>query len=459
MLWFCIVSLPAAVLAKSGTRFGSSRPLYSHMRKYYFAPKKQNCSYRTEYRVLHKSSGPPLSRCLSFHVSLINALPAGAERHCKDATFFFFARMRGCTNCCFAALKHGVRWRRTNPPSGPQSVLPSLHLLLLRCPFAGTSVPLHAGDGPTVLWCFLRSGTQCVFVFASLCSISQFSPSQLNRYLLSLPSLSWLLRSHSALCVLPLASLLVSFHHYLCFLRGTSSYRHYFPLPPSIYPPPFMSSTSPVSLCDEYAACCCQVERNFGMVGTPLRLQPGFLSLPQRHSGFTDSCRREMRATLSSCALRSLVLASTPDIQLLTGQPQPTCSRPSVHLSRTSQSLVALVGNQVCVAFEPLETQREVDWSDFEPGESWFWLAGLILHKLLQIDRNWRAFPESSSRAERGDRQLKPPLLATWICRRWTEQSGRRAHLSFWGMRIYYWCTKLPTPHNRRHRLIYIAFR
>lgn len=127
----------------------------------------------------------------------------------------------GTAHIATSLPKKRVRWRCTNQLLGPQSVLSSRHLLLLYCPFAGTSAPLHAGDRPRILWCFLHSGAQCVVVCASLCSISQFFPSLPNRLILLHASLSWLLRLPSALRPLPLASLCVSFHHYLCFLRGT----------------------------------------------------------------------------------------------------------------------------------------------------------------------------------------------------------------------------------------------
>lgn len=231
---------------------------------------------------------------------------------------------------CLKTLSQMETHKPTITATISASISPSVTALL---PLSRHICPPARGRWANGFVVFSPSGAQCVFVFASLCSISRFSPSQPNRLLLSLPSLSWRLHLRSALRLLLLTSLRMSFHHYLCFLRETSSYHHYFPLPPSITPPPFMGSANPVSLCDEYAACCCQVDRNFGMAGAPPRLRLGSLSLPQRPSGFTESCRCEMRATLSSCVRRSLVLASTPDVQLLTGQPQRICSCPSVRLS------------------------------------------------------------------------------------------------------------------------------
>lgn len=181
--------------------------------------KKPNCSCRAEYRALCESSAPPRPRLsLPPRLSLINA-PHQQGRRDTVETLFFCAGGGGFAH--IAVWKHRVQWRHTNPPSGPQSALPSLHLLPLRCPSAAHLSTPTRETGERFCGVFFEAGARCVFVFASLCCAPPvlFIP---TRPTLSFsPSLGWLLRSHSALRFLPLASLRVSFHHYLCFLRGT----------------------------------------------------------------------------------------------------------------------------------------------------------------------------------------------------------------------------------------------
>lgn len=231
---------------------------------------------------------------------------------------------------------HILLHRCVKTPSGVETHKATIraqhfHLSICCCSAARTSVQPNVGDGPALLQRLLRRALS-VFLSLPLCApLPRFSPSQPGRLFLALPlsagccariQLSASCLSLPSVCLSIIISAFCGEPEVIIIISRSH------PRSPT-HPPLFMTSPNPVSLCDGSAACCCEVDRNFGMAGAPPRLQPGSPSLPQRRPGFTETCRREMRASLSSRA-RSLVLPCTPDVQLLTGRPRPTGSRPSI---------------------------------------------------------------------------------------------------------------------------------
>lgn len=245
-----------------------------------------------------------------------------------------FSRGAGGVAHIAASLCENTGWSG-NTQTHHQGHNQHFHLSICCCSAAPSPhiCPAQRGRRANAFVAFSSKRVLSAFWSLPLCApLPRFSPSQPGRLFLALPlsagccariQLSASCLSLPSVCLSIIISAFCGEPEVIIIISRSH------PRSPT-HPPLFMTSPNPVSLCDEPAACCCEVDRNFGMAGAPPRLQPGSLSLPQRRSGFTETCRREMRASLSSRARRSLVLPCTPDVQLLTGQPRPTGSRPSI---------------------------------------------------------------------------------------------------------------------------------
>lgn len=211
------------------------------------ASKKPNCSHDTEYWPF-TSPQPLPCHSLSFHVSLMNVLTSRRGETLRRCNLFAREGGEGSHILllrCPKPLSQMETHKPTIRATISASISPSVAAPLPLCRHICSPARGRWANGFVVFSSKQRSVCFCPCLFVLRLSVLSI-PTQPKKPLLSLASRSWLLRSHSALRLLPLR---VSFRHYLSFLRGTSSYHHYFPLPSSITRPPFMSLPNPVSLC------------------------------------------------------------------------------------------------------------------------------------------------------------------------------------------------------------------
>lgn len=171
-----------------------------------------------------------------------------------------------------ASLCENTEWSGNTQSHHQGPALPSLHLLLLRCPHI---CPAQRGRRASAFAAFASTRALSVFLSLPLCApLPRFSPSQPGRLFLALPlsagccariQLSASCLSLPSVCLSIIISAFCGEPEVIIIISRSH------PRSPT-HPPLFMTSPNPVSLCDGSAACCCEVDRNFGMAGAAARL-------------------------------------------------------------------------------------------------------------------------------------------------------------------------------------------
>lgn len=147
------------------------------------------------------------------------------------------------------------------------------HLSICCCSAAPSPhiCPAQRGRRANAFVAFSSKRALSAFWSLPLCApLPRFSPSQPGRLFLALPlsagccariQLSASCLSLPSVCLSIIISAFCGEPEVIIIISRSH------PRSPT-HPPLFMTSPNPVSLCDESAACCCEVDRNFGMAGS-----------------------------------------------------------------------------------------------------------------------------------------------------------------------------------------------